>query len=285
MSLRAFFPRIDAADHRQQVQQLADHLKEHPPPRAATPPPLRSVGRPKKKRDAAEALEAAAAAEEQKQHAPSSNKRGKYTSWFSSPYINDVLAAHTRSGFSSRRTIALLQKEAPDDRYERLAHNTISGWFEKDGRTLKQKHQIELEEGRSSVMGHGRCPALLKADGAEQRIVDTLLQMRQAGAPLNSRIIRWVINAVLQDKHPDVLAELELSQSYISRFVRSNPALRFRWRARTTAASKLPNDWEEQGIQMAQRIAAIMHFYQVRNMRIGKHCLQSETSVGSMTCI
>ena len=261
--MQNFFKRVDAADHRQQIQQLADHLKEHPPPRAAPPPLARSVGRPKLKRDAEEALASAAAADALE--LPDS-KRGKYTRWFDSPYINDILSAYVRSGHSSRRTVAELQKAAPDQRYARLSHSTIASWYEKDGRTLKKQHQIEIADGRATVMGHGRLPALMLAEGAEQRIVDTLLQMRQAGVPLNSRIIRWVMVAVLQDKHPDTLAKLELSQPFISRFVRSNPQLQFRWRARTTAASKLPLDWEEQGIVMAQRIAAHMHFHQVRIM-------------------
>jgi hypothetical protein len=65
------------------------------------------------------------------------------------------------------------------------------------------------------------------AEGAEQRIVDTLFQMRQAGVPLNSRIVRWVMLAVLQHKHPDVLAKLGLSQTFIWRFVRNSPQLQF----------------------------------------------------------
>ena len=35
------------------------------------------------------------------------------------------------------------------------------------------------------------------------------------------------------------------------------------WRKATTAASKLPNDWEEQGLQMAMRIAAAMALHKV----------------------
>jgi hypothetical protein len=80
--------------------------------------------------------------------------------------------------------------------------------------------------------------------------------------PLNSHVVRWVMLAVLE-KHPAVLQQLTLSQPFISKWVRNNPRLQFRWRARTTAASKLPDDWEEQGIHMAQRMAAIMQLYSV----------------------
>ena len=43
------------------------------------------------------------------------------------------------------------------------------------------------------------------------------------------------------------------SQQWISAWVRSK--LQWRWRSRTTAASKLPIDWEQQGVQMAKRVA------------------------------
>jgi hypothetical protein len=92
--------------------------------------------------------------------------------------------------------------------------------------------------------------------------------------PLNSHVVRWVMLAVLE-KYPAVLQQLALSQPFISRFVRNNPRLQFRWRARTTAASKLPDDWEEQGIHMAQRMGATMQMFNVSintPMRAQAHC-------------
>lgn len=268
-SMERFFPRVDAYGHRQQVQLVAAELQKNPPPRAASTHPPRPVGRPPKKRDANElvAAAAAAAAPAAPTQLPANKRmRGPYIRWFSSPYINDILAAHARTGYAARRTVALLRKEAPDDRFERLSHTTVASWFD-DKHTLTHKHQLELAEGAACPNGMGPCPALLAAPGAEQQIVDALLQMREAGTPLNSRIIRWVMQAVLQEKHPAVLQQLELSQTFISRWVRSNKQLRFRWRARTTAASKLPADWQEQGIDMAMRLAATMHLHKVSNQQ------------------
>ena len=102
------------------------------------------------------------------------------------------------------------------------------------------------------------------AAGASDAISDHLLQLRQAGMPLNSHVVRWVMQAVLAD-HPEVLQQLLLSQQFISKWVRNNPRLHFRWRARTTAASKLPDDWAEQGIRMAQRMGATMQLHKVRS--------------------
>jgi hypothetical protein len=258
--LRSFFQPVDLAAYRQQVQQLAEHLKEHPPTRAPSSPPKRAVGRPKQKRSAEDALAAAAAADALQ--LPTA-KRGKYTRWFDSPYINDILAAYTRTG-GARAAVTALRQSAPDDRYERLSHSTVASWFEHG--KLKPQHQQELDAGRALATYSGPSPALLAAPGAEDAICDILLQLRKAGTPLNSHIIRWVMLAVLQESHPAVLQQLTLSQQFISTWVRNNPRLHFRWRARTTAASKLPDDWEEQGIHMAQRMGAAMQLHKVRIM-------------------
>jgi hypothetical protein len=51
-----------------------------------------------------------------------------------------------------------------------------------------------------------------------------------------------VILAILQEANPSLLRQHRLSQLFISRWVRQQ--LDWRWRARTTAASKLPADWD-----------------------------------------
>jgi len=85
--------------------------------------------------------------------------------------------------------------------------------------------------------------------------------MRAAGAPINCRVIRWVMLAVLQEANPALLLRYQLSQPFISRWAQQQ--LDWRWRARTTAASKLPADWEAQGVLMAKRIAAAMEMHDV----------------------
>ena len=237
-AMQSFFARVDLAEYRQQQQKVASHLTEHPPPRSIPLPPKRAVGRPKQKRPVEEELATAAAAETLELP---THKRGRYTRWFSSPYINDIMAAYTKHGGSARRTVPHLQKAAPDDRFARLSHSTVASWFE--GGNLKPEHQRELDAGRAATSYSGSLPALHSAPEAEQAICDHLLQLRKAGMPLNSHVVRWVMLAVLE-KHPAVLEQLTLSQQFISKWVRNNPRLQFRWRCRTTAASKLPDDWE-----------------------------------------
>ena len=85
------------------------------------------------------------------------------------------------------------------------------------------------------------------------------------GSPVNSHVIRLVITAYLIDyPNAEAIHNLKLSQQWISNWARS--VMGWTWRARTTAASKLPNDWEEQGIKMAKRLAAAMQMYSVHSL-------------------
>ena len=238
-AMQAFFHRVDLAAYRQQQQTTAQYLHEHPPPRALSPPPKRAVGRPKLKREADEVLSAAADARSIAATQANKRLRGEYTRWFDTAYINDILHAYKLKGGSARHTVDYLQKHAPDNRYDRLSHSTVASWFE-NGR-LKPAHQQQLDAGRAHVTYAGSSPALDAAPGASDAICDILLKLREAGTPLNSHVIRWVMMAVLR-KHQGVLEQLSLSQQFISKWVRNSPRLQFRWRARTTAASKLPDD-------------------------------------------
>jgi hypothetical protein len=261
--MKRFFQRIDRAEYREQVEAIAEQLKENTTSPSSSIPPPRPVGRPPKKRAADEIVADAASADALRVELPSNKRtRGSYTRWFSSPYINDILHTHARCGYAARRTVKLLRKEAPDDRFDRLSHSTVSSWFN-DSNKLTAKHQQELDEGAASQTSLGPCSALLSVPRAEEQICDTLLQMREAGIPVNTSIVRWVMQAILEDKHPEVLEKLQLSQSFISRWVSSQQRLQFSWRARTTTASKLPPDWEDQGILMAKRIAAAIHLHKV----------------------
>ena len=132
--MQAYFQCVDLAAFRAQQRQIAEHLSVNPPPRALTLLPKRAVGRPREKRPAEVAFAAAAAADALQ--LPES-KRGKYTRWFDSPYINDIIVAYTRTG-SARKAVASLQRSAPDQRYERLSHSTVASWF--DNGVLKPHH-------------------------------------------------------------------------------------------------------------------------------------------------
>jgi hypothetical protein len=244
------FARIDAHEHRQQTLRIAQEVAEHLPSAPPPPEPKRAPGRPKTPRSADEALGSAAAAA-----ALPDSKRARshvYTHWLLSPYINDILAAFQRTG-SFKRAVTVLQREAPDDRYAHLSHSTIRGWFGPDRQLLPH---VQRQLGTAATLRGGRGPTrvLSEAPLVEAEIKRVLLEMRTAGAPVNSRVIRWVMHAVMQRMQPALLNYLTLSQSFISDWAREQ--MQWRWRSRTTAASKLPLDWEEQGVRMAMRIAS-----------------------------
>jgi len=263
------FARITADDARQQreriAQQLAAELAQHPP--ALPLPQKRPVGRPKRQRDAADVLAAVAAATAVPpatiapilplDHPPS--KRGRYTNWFASPFLPDILAAYSRC-HSARTAVTSLRRAHPDGRFASLSHGTMQGWF--DGQhQLLPRYQKQLDQHVAASRGRGPAGLFAQAPEAEAEVKRTLLQMREAGAPVNCRVIRWVMLAVLQASNPSLLRQYSLSHTFVSAWARNQ--LKWRWRARTTAASKLPADWEEQGVLMAKRIAAHMEMHTV----------------------
>lgn len=253
------FQRIDAHDAVLQRHRIAKEVAALPPPAAL--PAKRAVGRPKRPLDTTTVLQAAAAAAAiPPQQSASKKPRGEYTNWFSSPYAKDIVAAFTRYG-GARAAVTALQRSAPDDRYDRLSHSTVASWFGKD-RKLLPKQQKQLDAGASAVRGMGYARVLSEAPAVEEAIKTSLLEMRAAGTPLNSRVIRWVMRAIIEEHDSALLQQLTLSQQFISAWVRTQ--LKWTWRARTTAASKLPTDWEAQGIQMAMRVAVNMQMHTVR---------------------
>ena len=224
---------------------------EHPAAAASLPvPEKRDVGRPKRERDLV--LPAQPNNNNNNDNNDAKRPREAYTNWFTSPYINDIIAMYHRKQHSARNTVAALRASAPDGRFDRLSHSTIADWFDEKHK-LKITYAAQLSLKQGAARGHGYPPALKKLPHVEREIKDTLKLMREKGTPLNSRVIRWVIQAIAKDKHPQLLDSLALSQQWISNWVRTE--LNFRWRATTTAAAKLPTDWEDQGILMAKRIA------------------------------
>jgi len=257
------FAPITADDARQQRERIALRLAAQLAARPVAPQEeKRGVGRPKRPLSATSVLAAAPAAAAAAAVVEPPTKRGRYTSWFASPFLSDILAAYARHGHSARRAVTALQRAHPDGRFERLSHSTLGCWFSKDHQLLPQ-FQKQLDDHNAATRGKGPTRVFAEAPAVEREIKRVLLQMRATGAPLNCRIIRWVMHAVMLEQCPALLQYLSLSQPFISAWARSQ--LDWRWRARTTAASKLPADWEDQGLLMAKRIAAIMEMHQVSN--------------------
>ena len=237
-----------------------EFFKGLPPP---LPPPIKQpVGRPKRPIDATSILVAASKAESSTSSTSEEhpNKRGKYTDWFESPFIREVLRAHEATGFNARQTVKNLKRAAADNRYDRLSHSTLHSWYDKENK-LHERFRLRLDGMQERIRGNGPPSAFEKDPTLEAAIMSTLTSMRDKGAAINCNIIRWVMQALIQQSRPEMLEQFSLSKAFISRW--AHDRLNWTWRAKTTAASKLPNDWESQGVLMAQRIAARMEMSKV----------------------
>ena len=168
---------------------------------------------------------------------------------------------------SAKHTVAHLQRKYPQlptesaPRFVGLKESTIRSWHSGDGKLLPKFAAI-MEEGRqAAVRGPGRSRVLLKCPQIEAEVKRVVRIMRERGAVVDIRVIRLVMRIVIQDKEPQLLQTLTLSSSFISQWAREQ--LAYSWRIRTTAASKLPLDWRQQGVLMAKRIAFFMQAYKV----------------------
>jgi len=256
--LTSLFKRIAADEVITQRQGIADTFqREHPPAAAAAAISKPGPGRPCKKRELAL---------EQADERPANKPRTcHYTNWFSSPYITDIMQALRKHDYSTKRALAALKRGAPDDRYAHLSDSTMRGWFDKeDRRKLLPHFQQQFSDRTAAARSSGR-PSLMSA-AVEDAAKNTLLKLRDCGMPVNSYVIRWTLQSIFRTHDPSLLDSLALSQQWISSWVRAK--LQWRWRARTTAAGKLPHDWEEQGVLMAKRIAAKMQMHKVRHTQL-----------------
>lgn len=266
------FARITADEAQQQREHIAREFTNERalnPPICMATPQKRPIGRPKREREVSEMLTAPSVATSHSAPAHAAplaieqpmNKRGKYTNWFASPLlVTDVIAAYARCHYSARTTVTSLRRQHKDGRFDRLSHSTVARWFDKQHRLLP-KYQDQLDEHAASTRGRGFASFFAQAPQAEAEIKSILLQLREAGTPVNRFVIRCVMQSVLQEAHAPLLLKHTLSESFISSWARQQ--LDWRWRVRTTAASKLPADWEAQGIMMAKRIAANMQLHGV----------------------
>lgn len=129
---------------------------------------------------------------------------------------------------------------------------------------LKKRFQDILDSYRSVAPRGGGYERFFGAYPAvEDRVKALLEEMRQRGAGVNIRIVRYVMQSVIEASAPQLLEHMKLSNGFISAWVREQ--LHWSWRMRTTAASKLPLDWQNQGVTMSKRIAYAMQIYKVSN--------------------
>ena len=197
---------------------------------------------------------------------PIASKRQRIN-WFDSPYIHDILHAYSLCK-TAYRTVQHLQKSyqkratEEEARYEQLRESTIISWFDKNGTLLKQ-YSDQLAAGFvKDYSKRGKKRVLDRFPDLENTIKVRLLKMREK-SNIGIADIRAVMCAIIKKEQPDLLHEISLSSSFISLWAR----VKLNWRIRrgTTAQSKLPIDWHEQGATMIKRLAILIKQENIRD--------------------
>jgi hypothetical protein len=235
--------------HNSLLQASADAALEEASQRDRTRVLQRGPGRPKKHTPVADVLKSAAAAaaaaaaevitSDAEDDPP--RKRGKYTNWFASPHIHDILAAYQRYSHSSRKTVEELQRSFPqlptekEARFAHLSQSTVRSWHDESGALLPRFREA-LAELTAPRRGPGEARAFAAYPDEEQEVKRVLNIMRSKGTVVNVSVIRYVMRSVLSRRQPTLLQELSLSNGFVSEWARD--CMSWTWRVRTTAASR-----------------------------------------------
>jgi hypothetical protein len=138
-------------------------------------------------------------------------------------------------------------------------------WFHSNGE-LKDTYKRCVEFGTYFAKSAQHCPVLESHIALKEEICTILKKMRMARQPLYAVCIQPLLKAIILNKAPQILEgthsiAFHVSYEWTKNFVKSE--LNWSYRASTTAAGKLPKDFEEQGKAMAQRCAYLVKVHNI----------------------
>jgi hypothetical protein len=118
--------------------------------------------------------------------------------------------------------------------------------------------KVRVQKGKSGSRG-----IFKDHPHAFDTILSTLKGMRDVGQPMDVNVAQTVILGIVQALAPELLLKrirrggklFQVSKRFSRKFL--NRYVGWMWRRATTAASKLPEDWEQQGDEMAFRVATL----------------------------
>ena len=187
---------------------------------------------------------------------------------FATSYIHDILSAYERYNHDGAAAVAYLQRTFPQSRYETearfagLSRRTIAGWYGEDKQLLPKYRDLLRTKASAVSRGVGTSePMFAQHADVEKEAGRILLAMRERGAAISRAVAQHILRIVVQERAPALLLEYKISLSFVSRWLHSY--LGWSSRVQTGAASKLPADWRQQGIDMAMRIAFNMQVHKV----------------------
>ncbi|KAG8699167.1 hypothetical protein FRC11_013896, partial [Ceratobasidium sp. 423] len=172
------------------------------------------------------------------------------------------------TGFSSYEAIVdELQKGRHGTLFSTLHRATVQRWMNKDRtgwseNTLKrvaaaaEAHKACITP-RAAAPGKklGRPKRLDTYPDLAKRIIEMLTGMRAAGMVITRTVAQSVVLAFIRTEAPDLFHDpkFKCSAAFIYRILRDD--LQWTWRKGTNDASKLPDNWEAQCVDLAHRLA------------------------------
>jgi hypothetical protein len=258
--LLSFFSPVSTDDYQTHIKTVVAFQ----PVTSATP--RRPPGRPRKRNVASLVDFSSSSSPSPSPPTPSCHsKRSRYPmNWFSPAYIHDILEA-IRLTKSARSAVHYLQTKyralptETNGRFDWLNESTIRCWFDEEWK-LKPQYQLRLEAECNPNM-KGKKSILEEYPAIVERIQTRLRRMREddTNATINIDIARTIIMKIVKKYGPEIVDKLKFSRNFISCFLRHQ--MGWSLRRGTTVASKLPEDWIEQGVAMAKRIAALISMH------------------------
>jgi hypothetical protein len=150
--------------------------------------------------------------------------------------------------------------------YDKLSRGSLYEWFTPTGE-LKEGYKDYVYLGTSAFTGGPQhCPIFENYPQLREKIVTILKTHRDVGHPLYASSIQGIIKAIIRKEEPILLSNtsrtgFKVSIDWTRDFVKTK--LHWSYRVATTAAQKLPLDWEAQGLKMSQRIAYLVKSYSI----------------------
>jgi hypothetical protein len=147
----------------------------------------------------------------------------------------------------------------------------VRSWHDGEHKLLPRFAAIIAGSRSAASRGDGESSGLDGYCELESEAKLIVSKMRESGNIVNTAVLRWVLRAVIDHKEPDLLNKLTLSNSFVQRWARQQ--MGWTWRRSTGAASKLPENWREEGCKMAKRIAILTETWEVSSRSHSTSCL------------
>lgn len=186
--------------------------------------------------------------------------------WWDNPLDFDEIVDTVRHCKGYYPAVRELQKKN-FAKYKSLNESTIRNWFVKnaEGEYVLQARFYKYSRKYSCPEHLGQKSTLSKYPDVKKKLVALLTALRDSGAPMDSSILRPVMRAVIKYHIPSVMKEnggkFDCSRSWVRKFLWQTMGMSFK--KHTTAAQKMPKDWEQQWEYYILRIALLAMQYNI----------------------